>query len=163
MAVFALAFFFVYDFGRFLSHQRAVEILNSREYRDGPPTRVAAFPSGAVSPLEWQGWIERPEFVMNFMLNVTKEFDPTAGKIIFKQPPTPAMEAARQAYPVAVFLRFAQYPTWSDMPVDNPEGAHDVELGDWRFPFVAQALVDRSNRVISSTFRYGGNVTRSFN
>ena len=45
MAIFALSFFLVYDFGRFLSHQRAIEILNSRVYRDGPPIRVAAFPT----------------------------------------------------------------------------------------------------------------------
>lgn len=154
LAIFALSFFLIYDFGRFLSHQRAIEILNSREYRDGPPVRVAAFPGGAASPLEWQGWIERPDFVMRFAVNVLQEFDPTAGRVIFKQPPTQAMEAARQAAPVAVLLKFAQYPLWSDTRVDNPEGAHDVELRDWRFPFAAQAIVDSSNRVISSSFHY---------
>src|SRR5579863_7644128 len=82
LAIFALAFFLVYDFRRFLSHQRAVEILNSREYRDGTPIRVAAFPSGSVSPLEWQGWIERPDFLMRFNVNVLHEFDPTAGTVI---------------------------------------------------------------------------------
>jgi hypothetical protein len=160
MAIFALSFFLIYDFGRFLSHQRAVEILNSRVYAEGPPIRAAAFPSAGVSPLEWQGWIERPEFVMRFAVNVLKEFDPTAGKTIFKPPPSPAIEAARQAHPVAVFLRFAQYPLWSVMAVDNPEGAQDVEVTDWRFPFGAQALVDASNRVISSSFHFGGSSTR---
>jgi inner membrane protein len=154
LAIFALSFFLVYDFGRFLSHQRATEMLNSRLYRDGPPIRTAAFPSAGVSPLEWQGWIERPEFVMHFTVNVLKEFDPTAGTTIFKTPPGPAIEAARQAAPVRVFLRFAQYPLWSVTPVDNPEGAHDVEVRDWRFPFGAQALVDSSNRVFSSSFHY---------
>ena len=33
MAIFALAFFLVYDFGRSLSHQRALDILDSREYQ----------------------------------------------------------------------------------------------------------------------------------
>jgi hypothetical protein len=37
------------------------------------------------------------------------------------------------------------------MPV---EGGSDVEVRDLRFPFSAQALVDSSNRVISSSFRY---------
>jgi inner membrane protein len=154
LAIFALSFFLVYDFGRFLSHQRAVEILNSRDYRDGPAIRIAAFPSAAVSPFEWQGWIERPEFVMRFAVNVREEFDPTAGTIIFKPAPSPAIEAARQAPSVAVFLRFAQFPLWSVTPLDNPEGAHDVELRDWRFPFEAVALVDSSNHVISSSFHY---------
>ena len=160
LAIFALSFFLVYDFGRFLSHQRAIEILNSRVYGDGPPIRAAAFPMGAVNPLEWQGWIERPEFVMQFAVNVFRQFDPTAGKTIFKPPPSPAIEAARQASPVAVFLRFAQYPLWSVNQVDNPEGARDVEVTDWRFPFGAQALVDTSNRVITSSFHVGGSSTR---
>ncbi len=158
LAIFALSFFLVYDFGRFLSHQRAVEILNSRVYREGPPIRVAAFPAGAVSPLEWQGWIERPEFVMRFTVNVLKEFDPTAGTTIFKPAPSQAMDAARQAQPVAVFLRFAQYPVWSVTPLDNTldnaQGVRNVEVRDWRFPFSANALVDSSNRVISSSFHY---------
>ncbi len=152
LAIFALSFFLLYDFGRFLSHQRAVEILNSRVYRGGPPLKAAAFPSGAVNPMEWQGWIERPEFVMHFDVNVLKEFDPTAGTVIFKPAPNPAMEAARQASPVALFLRFAQYPLWSVTPSDS--GEHAVQVRDWRFPFGAQALVDSSNRVISSSFHY---------
>jgi inner membrane protein len=154
LAIFALSFFLVYDFGRFLLHQRAVEILNSRVYRGGPPLRVAAFPTGAVNPLEWRGWIERPEFVMRFTVNVLKEFDPTAGTVIFKAAPSPALEAARQAKPVAVFLNFAQYPLWSVTPLDNPEGARDVTVEDWRFPFGAEAEVDASDRVISSSFHY---------
>lgn len=159
MAIFALSFFLIYDCGRFLWHQRAVEILNSRIYQGGPPVRVAAFPAAGVSPLEWQGWIERPEFVMRFNLNVTKQFDPTSGRIIYKPPPGPAMEAARQAKPVEVFLRFAQYPLWSVTPVDSPEAARQVEVTDWRFPFGATALVDGSNRLISSSFHFSAERT----
>jgi inner membrane protein len=154
MAIFALSFFLLYDFGRFLSHQRAIEILNSRDYRDGPPSRVAAFPTAGVSPFNWQGWIERPDFVMRFALNVLKEFDPTAGRITFKPAPSPAIEAARQSPPVAAFLNFSQYPLWSVSPLDHPEGAHDVGVQDGRFPFGAEAVVDSSNRVISSSFHY---------
>jgi inner membrane protein len=159
MAIFALSFFLIYDFGRFLFHQRAIEILNSRLYHDEPPTLVAAFPSAGVSPLEWLGWIERPEFVMHFLVNVTQQFDPEAGSIIYRPPPSPAIDAARQAHPFRVFLGFAQYPLWSVRAVDNPEGAHDVSVTDWRFPFGATALVDASNRVISSSFHYGTNST----
>jgi inner membrane protein len=162
LAIFALSFFAVYDFGRYLSHQRAVDILNSREYRGGPPIRTAAFPSPAVSPLEWQGWIERPDFVMQFALNVAAQFDPTAGTTIYKPPPSPAIDAAREAKPVAIFLRFSQYPLWSVASVEDPRGSHEVAVSDWRFPFRADALVDASDRVISSSFHYGNNVTRSF-
>jgi inner membrane protein len=159
MAIFALSFFLIYDFGRFLSHQRAIEILNSRLYRDAAPTRVAAFPTAGISPLEWQGWIERPEFVMRFVMNVRQEFDPGAGSILYKAAPSPAIDAARLAHPFRVFLQFAEYPLWSVSAVDSPEGAHDVSVTDWRFPFGATALVDASNRVISSSFHYGANTT----
>lgn len=161
LAIFALSFFLLYDFGRYLLHQRAIEILNSREYQDGPPIRVAAFPASAASPFEWQGWIERPAFVMRFALNVLQQFDPAAGKIIFKPPVTPAMEAARQATAVRVFLRFAQYPLWTATPLYNSAGVTDVQVTDWRFPFGADALVDSSHHVISSSFSYMANTTRS--
>jgi len=159
LAIFALSFFLIYDFGRYLAHQRAIEILNSRIYHGGPPIQTAAFPASSVNPLAWEGWIERPEFVMHFAMNVSKQFDPTAGAIIYKAAPSPAIEAARQAHPVAVFLRFSQYPLWSVTPLENPEGAHEVELGDWRFPFGAQAVVDTSDHVISSSFHYGAQST----
>jgi inner membrane protein len=159
MAIFALSFFLIYGFGRFLTHQRAIEILNSRLYHDGSPTRVAAFPTAGINPLEWQGWIERPEFVMHFLVNVRQEFDPEARSIIYKPAPSPAMDAAREAHPFRVFLRFAQYPLWSVSAADNPEGAREVAVTDWRFPFGATALVDSSNRVISSSFHYGANTT----
>jgi len=99
LAIFALSFFLLYDCGRFLWHQRAIDILNARDYRGGPPIRTAAFPDPGVSPLVWQGWIERPNFVMHFSVNVLKQFDPTVGAVIYTPPPDPAMEAARQAHP----------------------------------------------------------------
>jgi inner membrane protein len=159
MAIFALSFFLVYDFGRFLSHQRAIEILNSRLYDAGPPTRVAAFPGASVSPFDWQGWVERPEFVKRFQVNVLQQFDPAAGVTVYKPAPSAAMDAARQARPFRVFLPFAQYQLWSVTAADNPDGAHNVSVTDWRFPFGATALVDSSNRVVSSSFHYGGNTT----
>ena len=161
LAIFALSFFLVYDCGRWLLHQRALEILNSRLYQDGPPTRVAAFPTAGISPFDWQGWIERPEFVMRFRVNVLQEFDPGAGTIIYKPAPNAAIDAARAAHSVQVFLRFSQYPLWAVSAADSPEGAHDVQVGDWRFPFGAQALVDSSNRVVSSSFHFGSQATGS--
>jgi len=161
LAIFALSFFLVYDCGRLLSHQRALEILNSRLYQDGPPTRVAAFPTAGISPFDWQGWIERPEFVMRFRVNVLQEFDPGAGTIIYKPALNAAIDAARAAHPVQVFLRFSQYPLWAVSAADSPEGAHDVQVNDWRFPFGAQALVDSSNRVVSSSFHFGSQATGS--
>jgi inner membrane protein len=154
LAILALLFVLVYDSGRALSHQRAIEMLNSRVYQGGAPIRAAAFPDSFANPFEWAGWVERPEFAMRFSLNVLHDFDPTAGTILYKPESSPAMEAARQASAVAVFLRFAQFPLWRVTPMSDPEGAQRVEVRDWRFPFRASALVDASNRVLSSSFQF---------
>ena len=154
LALFALSFIVVYDFGRWLAHQRALEMLNSRVYQGGPPIRAAAFPESFANPFQWSGWIERPEFVMHFPMNVRQDFDPTAGVIIYKAKPGPAIAAAREVQPVEAFLKFAQYPLWQVLPVAEPEGAHQVDVRDWRFPFTASVTEDSLNRVLSSSFHY---------
>lgn len=154
LAWFALSFFVVYDFGRELAHQRALETLNSRVYQGGPPIRTAAFPASAANPFEWSGWIERPEFVKRFAMNLRQEFDPTAGSMIYKAQPSPAIDAARTAKSVQVMLNFAQYPLWRVSAAEEPAGSYQVDLSDWRFPFTASTTVDSMNRVLGSSFHY---------
>jgi len=155
MAIFALGFLLAYDGGRAVSHQRAIDILNSRVYEGGPPLRAAAFPESAVNPFLWSGWVERPELAMHFQVNILDDrFDPTSGTIVYKPDPSPAIEAARRASPVAIFLRFAQFPLWQVTPATSPEGGYRVLVRDWRFPFTATATVDASNRVLSSSFGF---------
>ncbi len=155
LAIFALSFLLVYDFGRFLVHQRAIETLNSRIYRGAPPIRVAAFPVGLVNPFEWSGWVERPELVLHFSMNLRSDFDPTApSDTIYKTEPSPVLDAAKQTYPVQKFLEFAQYPLWQVIPLSDPEGARAAQVRDWRFPFTAGAVVDQSNHVLSSWFHF---------
>jgi inner membrane protein len=154
IAWFALSFVLAYDFGRWLAHQRAIETLNARIYQGGPPQRAAAFPVSALNPLLWSGWIERPNLVMHFDMNLRDEFDPGAAVVIHQPVPGPAIEAASETTPVEKFLEFAQYPLWSVTPLADPEGARLVEVRDWRFPFTASATVDSLNRVLSSSFHY---------
>ena len=154
LAVFALCFLALYDGGRFLAHQRAVEILNSRIYQGGVPTRVAAFPGSAANPLEWSGWVETSEVVEYFPLNVLAQFDPVAGTVIYKPDSTAALDAARRTMTIEEFLKFARYPLWRVTPVPDPEGARRVDVRDWRFTFTASAIVDASNRVLSTSFHF---------
>ena len=100
------------------------------------------------------GWAERPDFVVRFSLDVRRAFDPAGGMVLRKAEASPAIDAARQASSVAAFLRFAQFPLWRVTPAADPEGAQRVEVRDWRFPFTAVALVDASNRVLSSSFQF---------
>ena len=154
LALFALSFIVVYDFGRGLAHQRAVETLNARVYQGGPPIRAAAFPESFANPFVWSGWIERPDLVMHFAVNLRGEFDPAKGVVIYKPQPGPAIEVAREVQPVKAFLQFAQYPMWQVMPLAEPQGARLVEVGDWRFPFAASVTEDSLNRVLSASFHY---------
>jgi inner membrane protein len=153
LAIFALTFLLVYDFGRSMLHQRAVETLNSRIYDGIAPTRVGAFPE-AVSPARWSAWADTPRTATRFDLNLLLPFDPGAGTEFFKPDPAPAMEAARQTEPFRVMQNFSLYPLWALSPADQPEGATRVELRDERFPFAATAIVDRSNHVLRSWFHY---------
>jgi hypothetical protein len=91
---------------------------------------------------------------MRFSMNLLADFDPTDGTIIYKPEPSPVLDAARQAFTVRKFLEFAQYPLWRVTPVADPEGARRVDMRDWRFPFTASAIVDASNRVLSSSFQF---------
>ncbi len=153
LAIFALVFFLAYDFGRYLLHQRAIEMLNSRIYDGAAPTRVGAFPE-AVSPLRWVAWADTERTATRFDLNVALPFDPSSGTEFFKPEPAPALDAAKRTESFEVLQNFALYPLWSLSPADQPEGATRVELRDERFPFAATAVVDRSNRVLRSGFHY---------
>lgn len=154
LAWFAFVFLLLYDFGRGLAHERAIETLNSRVYRGGPPLRAAAFPIGYANPFLWSGWVERPEFAMHFSVDLLSDFDPASGTVIYKPAPDPAIEAAKTTEAVKKFLDFAQYPLWQIIPVAEPEGGKRVEVRDWRFGFTASATVDAMNRVVTSSFHF---------
>ena len=147
LAIFALCFLMAYEYGRFLLHRRAVEVLNSRIYQGTAPVQVAVFPAGAGNPMMWTGWVRGANFSIRYSVNLLSEFDPGAGATFYQPEPAPAMDAARQTFAFQKFLDFAQYPLWRVTPVPEPEDGKLVELRDWRFGFAAEAIVDRDNRV----------------
>jgi inner membrane protein len=154
LAIFALLFLVAYESGRYVIHERALETLNSRVYQGHPPIRVAAFPVGSTNPFAWSGWVEEPTFSVHFKMNLLSDFDPSAGMVVYKPEPSPAIEAAKLTPVFHVFLDFAQFPLWRVVPISDAEGARRVEVSDWRFPFAAVAVVDASNRVVSTRFHY---------
>ncbi len=153
LAIFALSFFLVYDFGRYLLHERALQALNSRIYEGAAPVRTGAFP-GAVNPLRWIGWVETERLAIRFDMNLASEFDPNSGTKFYKPDPSPALDAAKKTEAFRVLGNFAIYPLLMVSPTDEPEGGSKVELRDERFPFTATAIVDRSNRVVRSSFHF---------
>jgi inner membrane protein len=146
LAIFALVFFLVFDFGKSVLRERGITILNSRIYDGSVPARVAVFPLGS-NPMLWRGWVETPTLFKQYSINIVREFDPSSGATFYKPDAPAAIAAAQSTQVFQTFLGFNQYPRWSVTPVPEPEGGHRVELGDLRFPFRAIALVDRTNRV----------------
>ena len=151
LAIFALAFISIFDYGRYLAHQRALAMLDSRIYDGAAPGRIAAFPS-VFSPLKWTGWVETETSFLRFDMNLLAGFDPGASSRVYKPAASPAINAAHTTEAFRVFENFALYPLWTVSPADDPDGAVRVELRDQRFPFTATAIVDRSNKVVKVWF-----------
>jgi hypothetical protein len=140
-------------------HTRAVTVLESRIYGGEAPQRVAALPD-AFNPFYWRGLIETPGFYSVHEFNLLRDFDSGNKLVFYKPPPTAALQRARQAPAIRDFLRFAQYPLWSEEPVSSLEGGVRVQVADLRFGtpprprFVATAIVDAKGQVVSSWFHF---------
>jgi inner membrane protein len=159
-AIFALLFIAVYDGGRWMAHDRAIQVLNSRIYNGETPRRVGAFPEFA-NPMRWSAVVELPGSYWISSVNLLEEFDPGAGRILFKSPLSPEIEAALATEPFRVFANFNQWQLWRSTPMPSPEGAQRIQLFDLRFGnpvepgFVAEATVLPGNRVEGANFRFG--------
>ena len=158
-AILALVFVLLYDCGRVLIHQRALDILDSRIYLGEPPLRVAAFPD-EFNPLGWRGLVEGSRFYGRFDLDVRNPFDPTTGPFYYKAEDSPALRSASATEPFRIFQDFAQYPMWTVTPVSDPPNGVRVQLSDMRFGtprrggFRAIAILDSQLRVQTSNFSF---------
>jgi inner membrane protein len=151
-AILALAFIAIYDFGRYTTYRRAIDVMESRLYQGVPPVRVSAAAS-AVDPLFWRGIVETGSFVRILPVDLLDNFDPDAGHIFYKPPPSEAMTAARSTPAFRKFLAFSQLPFWTVTPVAGENGVVRVEVSDLRFgppghsSFSVSAIVDSSGHV----------------
>jgi inner membrane protein len=159
VALLALAFFPVYEFGRFVLHERAMAELDSRVYEGVAPRRIAALPS-FVNPLHWTGLVETDTFYMLHSIDLRNEFDPAAGRIYYKPLDSPELEAARQTSTFERFLRFSQFPFFQVTPTDEPEEGFRVEALDLRFGlpgegrFMVTAILNRKMHVLRSWYQF---------
>lgn len=163
LALLVLGFLLSYEFGRYLLHQRAVAVLESRLYNGLVPSRVAALP-GPANPFRWEGLVETPAFYSVQAVDLLREFDPANGRTLYKPEPGPAeaaaWEAASRTEAFQVFLQFSQYPLRRFTPLEEPRNGMRVEVMDLRFGtpprprFVATALVGEDGRVRRSWFTY---------
>ena len=126
-----LVFELLFIAGRAVAHQRAVALLDSREYRGQAPVEVAAFPRPAT-PLVWSGVVETDNAVVNVNvpLGPGTVFDPDLADVHFKPEESLALNNAVKSATAVEFLSFARFPLASVEPEGN---GFQVRLRDMRF------------------------------
>jgi inner membrane protein len=158
IAIAALIVLGMYDAGRHLLHDRAIQTLESRIYDGRAPRSTVAFPQN-INPMRWDGWVETDRAWISVPVDLTVEFNPNPAATYWKPEPHPAIEVARREAIFQVLSRFARTPYWRVAPAEDP-GVTTVELIDLRFGrngssgFTARASVDASGRVIGSSFHF---------
>jgi inner membrane protein len=130
-AIVGLVFVAMVIAGRAFAHQRAIALLDSREYRGQTPLVAAAFPKPS-NPLLWSGVVETDNAVINLEvpLGLGGKFDPDFADVHFKPESSLALKNA-VATPTAIeFLDFARFPLASVQPEGD---GFRVRLRDMRF------------------------------
>jgi len=130
-AIVGLIFVIVVIAGRAFAHQRAIAILDSREYRGQTPLVVAAFPKPS-NPLLWSGVVETDNAVINLEVPVGpgREFDPELADVHFKPDASVTLKNAVGTPTAIEFLNFARFPLASVQPEGD---GFQVRLRDMRF------------------------------
>jgi inner membrane protein len=153
----ALVLLLIYAGARFILHERALAVLDSRLWLGRAPVHVAAFPTLA-NPMAWTGLVEVSHAWVQVPMNLARNSEPGEPTVFYKSPPD---EIASRTAPFAAFLRFSQFPIWRSLPAPGAEGGQIVEASDLRFGvpgegrFAAIAKVSESGKVLESRFQFG--------
>jgi membrane-bound metal-dependent hydrolase YbcI (DUF457 family) len=107
----ALAGAILYIVLRFVLHNSAIAILESRTYRGESPRHAAAFPE-SNSPFRWHGIVETASALHEVEIDVgpAASFDPDSAITSYKPEPSPALDAARDTAVARRFLQAARFP-----------------------------------------------------
>lgn len=158
VALFAMAAWMgVRDF----AHRRALNMLDTRTYRQENPQRLGAFPT-AGSPFNWNAVVETESGDYVLPVDVLQGSVNTANARLFRKPePSPALEAALKTRTAAIFMDFARFP-WSEV-ISNEKGP-TVLIQDLRYQppnfrrggFVVRIQFDQALHVRSQAFSFTG-------
>lgn len=161
IAIFAIAFFVLFDCGRAALHARAIAQLQSRMYEDQPPLQAAALPD-PFTPSRWRAVVETPGTYRLLSVNPLADLNPEVGQIFFKPSRRPALQSAEATEAFRYFLYFSRFPVWSEQPVTADRGSGTrIDLVDLRFGVPGAgslhciALQDSRYQVLGSWFTYG--------
>ena len=130
-AIVGLVFVALVIAGRAFSHQRAIALLDSRDYRGQTPLEVAALPRPS-NPFLWSGVVETDNAIFNLEvpLGPGREFDPELADVHFKPEPSLTLKNAVSSSAAIEFLNFARFPLAS---VQHEGDGFQVRLRDMRF------------------------------
>jgi inner membrane protein len=148
--------------GRSFAHERAIALLDSREYRGQTPLLVAAFPKPS-NPFLWSGVVETDNAVFNLEvpLGPGREFDPELADVHFKPESSATLKNAVSSSTAIEYLNFARFPIAS---VQHEGDGFQVRLRDMRFasdlagqrPVIAVIDLNAQSLVIGERLEYEG-------
>jgi inner membrane protein len=159
-AAIAIVLVFVYVGTRYILHERAITLINSRLYNGAPPLAVGAFPDSS-SPFHWAGVIATETALLRVEVPVIIEkYDPFAAKPFYKPEESLALDAARASSSAQLFLNFARFPR---AHVERTEHGSHVEITDMRFEIGTPAgrsmkvVVDLNsqNQILNEALKFG--------
>jgi inner membrane protein len=156
----ALVVVVLYMSARGMLHERALASMNARLYDGQEALRTAAFPHLA-NPFQWTGLIDLPASYRIVPVSLLTEFDPEAGKILYKgaENSKPSLVAA-ESRPFQSLIHFAPYLFWQTGGDLVPGEVLTVEANDLRFGlpgegrFTARALLKRDLTILKSEFQF---------
>jgi inner membrane protein len=130
-AVVTLFLLLIYVGARAGLHSRAVDELNSREYRGAPPLDAGAFPS-ALSPFAWRGLVSTDNTIEAIEISLAPGagFDPDRAVARYKPEDSAALEAAQNTFAARTFLRYARFPLAG---LEREDVGYRFTLRDLRF------------------------------
>jgi membrane-bound metal-dependent hydrolase YbcI (DUF457 family) len=165
-AVVTLLLLLIYVGARAGLHSRAVDELNSREYRGAAPLATEAFPS-ALSPFAWRGVVSTDDAidVVEISLAPGARFDPDRAVAHYKPEDSAALVAAENTQAAKTFLRYARFPLAS---LERGDEGYRFTLRDMRFApgdrgadnTIANVELSGDLRVTAQAFRYAGSADR---
>jgi inner membrane protein len=162
LAIFALAFFVIYDVARFVLHQRAVAQLESRLYEGQSPLKVAAMPE-AANPLMWRGVVETADAYFILRVPATGELDVSSAQLFYKGEWRPSFGFAAKTPEFHYLMYYSRFPLWREEPAPGVYGrAEMVELLELRFgeppspTLSASAVVNPNGQILESEIDWAG-------
>ncbi len=165
-ALITLLLLLIYVATRAGLHSRAVDELNSHDYRGAPPLATGAFPS-ALSPFAWRGLVSTDNAieVLEISLAPGAAFDPDRAIPHYKPEDSSALDAAQNTSAAKTFLQYARFPLAS---LERKDEGFQFTLRDLRFAssdhsadnIVVRVELTTNLRVVSQELRYANFANR---